>query len=441
MTRTGLTILQVSTSEQRGGAEQVARALFHSYRALGHQSFLAVGRGPAADPDVITLSGRRRVAHHAAGAGRLLDRWRGLESYRYPASRHLHAVLPHDPDVVHAHNLHGGYFDLRELAPLSHRQPLVLTLHDAWLLSGHCAHSLDCERWRTGCGHCPDLTIYPAIRRDATALNWQRKRDVVRAAHLNVATPSVWLMERLQASLLGPAVRAARVIPNGVDLTRFAPGDASAARLRLRLPPDRPVLLTVGTDLRTNTFKDWAVVRGAAGVAAERLAQDLLLVALGERGQTERSGRCEIRFVPFVDDAGLMVEYYRAADLYMHGARADTFPGAVVEALACGTPVVATPVGGIPEQVKSLGEAAAEDATGVLVPGGDHEQMGQAVARLLGEPERRQRMARSARVDAQHRFDFNRQRDAYLSWYEELIEERRARSSSIVAPGVQSVSS
>ena len=50
--------------------------------------------------------------------------------------------------------------------------PVALTLHDEWLLTGHCAYTLGCERWRIGCGRCPDLTIYPAIRRDSTAENF-----------------------------------------------------------------------------------------------------------------------------------------------------------------------------------------------------------------------------------------------------------------------------
>ena len=108
--------------------------------------------------------------------------------------------------------------------------PTVLTLHDAWLLSGHCAHSFDCERWKTGCGECPDLTIEPAIRRDATADNWVRKRDIYARSRLYVATPSPWLMGRVEQSMLAPAVEQARVIPNGVDLSVFRPADKRSIR-------------------------------------------------------------------------------------------------------------------------------------------------------------------------------------------------------------------
>ena len=58
-------------------------------------------------------------------------------------------------DVLHLHNLHGGYFDLRHLPRLSPRLPVVVTLHDTWLTSGHCAYTLECERWRDGLRRLP----------------------------------------------------------------------------------------------------------------------------------------------------------------------------------------------------------------------------------------------------------------------------------------------
>src|SRR3546814_19635674 len=71
---------------------------------------------------------------------------------------------------------------------------LVLTLHDEWAYTGHCAYTLGCERWRSGCGQCPHLDVYPSIRRDASAANWTAKYDIYSSSRLYVATPSHWLM-------------------------------------------------------------------------------------------------------------------------------------------------------------------------------------------------------------------------------------------------------
>lgn len=441
MNRNPLTVVQVSTYESAGGAERVARNLFEAYRQLGHRSYLVAGRGPSTDGDIVALEdGQSRIAHALSGPGRLLDRWRGLESYRYPASRGLPDIVGRTPDIVHLHNLHGGYFDLRTLPGLSQRFPTVITLHDAWLLSGHCAHSFDCERWRSGCGHCPDLTIYPAIRRDATAANWRRKRDVFERSALHIATPSVWLMDRVRDSMLAPAIRTARVIPNGVDLSVFSPDDAREARSRSGLPPDRHVVVVSGNAPRTNPFRDWPMVRRAVSRAAAMLDEDIVLVVLDDNGESGHADGVELRPVPFESDPSRLADYYRAADVHIHAARADTFPNTVIEALACGTPVVATAVGGIVEQVRTLvaahgspGSIEAHDAgaaTGVLVPAGDAAAMGDALARVLKDRELRRRLATNAVEDARRRFDFARQRDAYIEWYVALLEARSPRLQS-----------
>ncbi|MEM3484224.1 MAG: glycosyltransferase [Candidatus Methanomethyliaceae archaeon] len=102
----------------------------------------------------------------------------------------------------------------------------------------------------------------------------------------------------------------------------------------------------------------------------------------------------------------------------------------VLEALACGTPVVATAVGGIPEQVKSLEHRARskehksmgpEEATGILVKKGNAEGMAEAIVALLADDALRMQLGHNAAKDAQKRFDLSRQVETYLSWYEEIL--------------------
>jgi glycosyltransferase involved in cell wall biosynthesis len=434
-------ILQVNTYDRWGGAERVASDLLREYRRRGHRAHLAVGRKLTPSADVIQIP-RSRVR---TAPGRRLDALRGIESFRYPATARLLDLPPDRPDVLHLHNLHGGYFDLRELARLSGELPVLLTLHDAWLLSGHCAHSFGCERWRNGCGHCPDLTIYPPVRRDATAANWARKRDVYARSRLHVAAPSRWLMERVERSMLAEGAGDLRVIPNGVDHTVFAPGDVRAARRKLGVPEAAVVLLFSASGITGNSFKDYPTVRAAAGLAADGLPhRDVVVIVLGSDGEPEASGRATVRFVPFRHDQAEIAECYRAADLYLHAARAETFPLAILEALACATPVVATAVGGIPEQIRSADLGAGDwrrhpdrEATGVLVAQGDAQGMARAVVALLRDGRRLEELGANARADACRRFRLDRQADAYLDWYGALLdssgssEPRRAPGGAV----------
>src|SRR5262249_5396379 len=199
-------ILQVNACDGGGGAYRVGEDLHREYRNQGHDAWLAVGRKATDAPGVVVIPNDANRGLWARGwvgvehllslalghplYGRRPSRWlrwvgqplrslehaRGYEDFDYPGTRQLAHLTPRPPDLIHAHNLHGDYFDLRELPELSRSFPTFLTLHDAWLLSGHCAHSLDCERWLTGCGSCPYLSLYRTATRDKTEASWNRKR-------------------------------------------------------------------------------------------------------------------------------------------------------------------------------------------------------------------------------------------------------------------------
>jgi glycosyltransferase involved in cell wall biosynthesis len=126
-----------------------------------------------------------------------------------------------------------------------------------------------------------------------------------------------------------------------------------------------------------------------------------------------------VRFVEYQTDPRAVARYYQAADVYVHAARADTFPNTILEAQACGTPVVATAVGGIPEQID-------DGRTGLLVPPGDAAALAERIARLLGDNDLRARLGEQAAADARDRFDLNRQADTYLDWYRDLVERHAA---------------
>jgi glycosyltransferase involved in cell wall biosynthesis len=386
--------------------------------------------------------------------GKWLDRSRCVEDFRFPGAWRLLKLPAQAPDVVHCHNLHGQYFDLRTLPWLSKKVPVILSLHDAWLLSGGCSHSFHCERWKSGCGKCPydvfttwwsNCEEWNDVPRYGTAYAWNRKRKIYRRSRLRVVTPCRWLLERVEQSMLGPHLVEARIIPYGVNLTEFRPGDKKAVRAALDIPQDARVFLFIANGLQANAAKDYDTIRAAVTQVSERCpGQRVLFIARGADLPPQQVGHTQIRFVPFQKEFGSVAQYYQAADVYVHAANVDTFPIVVLEALACGTPVVATSVGGIPEQIKSvdlgLGAAAwktygVEEATGVLVPPKDPDYMAAAMEPLLNDEGLRRRLSANAVLDACRRFDLQRQVDDYLNWYEEIAprKDRPRRAAEAVA--------
>lgn len=447
MLNQSFSILQLSTQDIGGGAEKIAHTLHHSYLTKGYNSWLAVGNKQSNESNILEIPNdkyrnpwaklwlttakpllpvieKNRIAwkfhrfltQTIGQPQRWLKRQLGHEEFDFPASIDILDLPPQQPNILHCHNLHGEYFDLRILPQLSQQLPTVLTLHDAWLLSGHCAHSFNCDRWKTGCGKCPDLTLPPAIKRDATAYNWQIKQQIYAASKLYIATPSHWLMDKVEQSILQPAIIDNKVIPNGIDLAIFHPNDKSAVRSKLNIPIDAKVILFTANTIFNNPWKDYQTMQAAIKIVAERLKQEqILFIALGETAPKTEIGSAKIRFVPYQKQPETVASYYQAADVYIHAAKVDTFPNTVLEALACGTPVVATAVAGIPEQIE-------EGVTGFLVPSGDVKSLANYIEEILIDRTLQQQMSDRAATVAKQKYGLERMVEEYLSWYRAILE-------------------
>jgi glycosyltransferase involved in cell wall biosynthesis len=384
------------------------------------------------------LSGRSaKVANWIAEPNRRYRIRAGYEDFEFPATLHTIASMVRGRGtILHLHNLHGGYFDLRALPMLSEFAPMVVTLHDQWLFTGHCAQSFECERWKIGCGECPDLTIYPGIPRDRTAENFRLKRDIFLRTRLFLTTPSRWLMRKAEGSLLAPAIEEARVIPNGIDTGVFRPGSSAAARSRLRLPKDSWIVLCAGSIARVDQWTDRDLLTSAVRSVDGIERRDCTIVFLGSTHDSdEQAGAIRLIHRRYEDDPHRVAAYYRASDIYVHPSRADTFPTSILEALACGLPVIATAVGGIPEQIKSIWNcrhapaAPSTTATGILLDAGDEAGLRNAIETLLLHDELRTNLGLNAAA-AGSEFSISAQAQSNLDWYGEIL----SRHHPVVEP-------
>jgi len=171
-----MNILEISTADIGGGAEKIAFDLHNSYLDLGINSVLLVKNKFSSNPTVIEIPptkwfklwqglDQRAWASTRKGAYRfhqliesikspflVYSRFKGKENFHFPESKRMVNKYGKNVDLIHMHNLHNNFFDLKQIPNLSRITPLVLTLHDEYLYTGHCASTFDCERWQIGCG-------------------------------------------------------------------------------------------------------------------------------------------------------------------------------------------------------------------------------------------------------------------------------------------------
>ena len=409
-----LRIVQISTVDLGGGAAKTAWKLHEKFRERGHESVLVVGWKYSSDPDVVVIDNSRSGRGFRGRGLRLLES-RGLQDLDHPGSHHLPELVGGGWDVTHVHNLHGGYFDLAALSDLSRRAPLILMMHDLWLLTGHCASPCGCERWRVGCGSCPDLTLYPAIPHDATRANLRRKARLLDGIELTIASPARWALDLAQASYLGS--KPARHIPNPVDTRFFNPGDKRAARAALGLPQDRPIVVLPARLAFQDEYKAAWMLEEAVEALRDRR---VLGVAFGTKDEERGEG---LRLLAETFDEARLAEVYRAADIVVYPSRAETSPLAIIEGFATARPVVATRVGGVPELVD-------HDRNGLLVDPADAPGFQRAIRSLLAAPELARRLGEEGLADVRKRHALDRVVDEWLAFYDELSDGFRGNRRS-----------
>jgi glycosyltransferase involved in cell wall biosynthesis len=406
-----LNVLHISESDAAGGAGRAAYKLHRGLNGLGHVSRMLVGRKVTPDTDIRPL--KRNLLWRALdrASGELFDLL-SLQYVFYPSSFGVLAdAWFRSASVVQLHNLHGSYFGFTALPAISRLRPVVWQLHDQWGLTGHVAYSLDCERWRHGCGMCPYLGEYPRLRHDRTALLYRLKDRVYENSRLNLVVPSRWMADIVAAS---PLLNRFPVhyIPTGIDIDVFKPGDQGEARERLGLPLDRRIIFFAAANINER--------RKGLHLLAEalrRLDDPPLLVVAGN-GTVARG--IETRYLGAVLDEEILADAYRAADVFAVPTLADVLTQTAPESIACGTPCVSFDRGGVIDVVRHL-------ETGYQAKFGDVDDLARGLTTLLGDSELLARLSRRCREVAETEFAVQQQVERYSALYEELAVGPPAR--------------
>lgn len=399
-----MNILQISTLDSVGGAAQVAHRLYLECKKRKHKSYMLVGKKLSREKDIIEIKSKkenrlRRFVINRLGIGDL---------FLHNHNAIINSDVVKNADVVNLHNLHGNYFNLNELTSICEKKPVVWTLHDMWAFTGHCAHSFDCEKWMTGCGKCPYLDTPPKMLIDLSALLWQKKKAVYSKSDFTIVVPSKWLMEKVKKSVLKE--KRIELIYNGVNEKIFKPGNKGALRKELSLPLDKKIILSFGAGGVNNPWKGCAYLKQAREENGRK--SDDVFVEIGSNYNFQNQ-KNNLIHVPFIKSEKLLAKYYAAADVFLYPSLADTCPLAVLEAMACGLPVITFKTGGIPELVQHM-------KTGYVARYKDIKDLIRGTKLFLSNEKLLNENSQNSRKRIEKFFTLNIQTEKYLAVYQNI---------------------
>ena len=201
------------------------------------------------------------------------------------------------------------------------------------------------------------------------------------------------------------------MIPYGVDTESFQPRERRLAREMHGIPLKAKTILFVA-DSAAERRKGLKVLVEALNGLEDPEQYFFAVIGRGISGQ-ELGGR--FKMMGFFEDEAALSFVYSAADVFVIPSLQDNLPNTAIEALACGIPTIGSNVGGIPEVVR-------DGRTGFVFPPGDSRSLKEAIAALLGEPERCEAMAKECRRIALEEYSLELQAQRYEALYQKLLD-------------------
>lgn len=350
-------VVHISTYHRFGGAAIAALRLHHALRLEGADSVLLVQDSDRPESHVAAVADgllSKKIAFGRFVAERLYfslkeknkslrfhfsPLWTGTDISTHP--------LIQAADIIHLHWINFGFLSLRSLEKLfSLGKPVVWTMHDMSTFTGGCHYSRECQHYLTHCRHCPYLK-HPSAT-DLSYRVFEKKSQLFQKANLTLVSPSEWLAD-LARHAASTRHLPAYAIPNPIDTQIFKPKNTKG---ELGLAPHKKWILFAGVNTQ-DPRKGFAYFKSATHLLADR-AHEWGVVVFGKTSPEALNDLgLEVKSLGSLP-AHEVTKVYQAADVMVVPSLEDNYPNTVIEAMACGTPVVGFDTGGIPEQILHL---------------------------------------------------------------------------------------
>ena len=415
-------IIQVSNSDIQGGAARAAYRLHRGLIAIQQDSQMLVLERRSPDETVLKLE-NSSPDPHSIFLSNIQKRYINQNrtslsntsfSLPYPGIDLTHHLA--NTDIVNLHWV--AYFQSPvTLHHLLTHKPVVWTLHDMWAFTGGCHYSAGCTQYQEDCADCPQLQADPC---ELTAAVLQDRLDFLGDTPLVIVTPSQWLANCAKQSRVLRNQRI-EVIPYSLETDVFSPLDRVEAKRELGMDAGAIALL-MGADNGNEHRKGFTELLQALHLCRQDpqfqallAAQKFQLWCFGIPNEQLTKLDLPLHCFGRVDSDRQLRQIYAAADLFVLPSLEDNFPNTMLEAMSCGTPVVAFEVGGIPDVVKN-------GVTGWTVPLGDVAAMAAAILDCVFTDDLREQRGQASRQIMAEQYALTVQAQRYLNLYEDLIQ-------------------
>lgn len=385
-------ILVIGTIDNKGGAAQVSWELRRRLKADGHEVNTFVRYKYSNEPDVHVIPRKR----YQDWLVRLFanDLCFAKSEYIFDTKEYK------DADIVHFHNLHSNFFNLKNIIKISQEKPTIWTLHDMWAFTGYAYNSATLRK--------PNKKKFLLYLWDNTPFMLLTKKRIYKDSSFIAVAVSNWLKKEAEKSIL----RGQKIIRiyNGIDIDTFAPSDKISLRKKLGLPLNKKIIAC--------GIKGW--MDSQKIIDSYKGRDDIFFITIGhENIKTENKN---FKILPRTEDRKTLAEYLGAIDLFFHPTHEDSFGLISAEAMACGKPVVTYKIDALPEIVE-------HKKTGYVAEFLDIEDAKKGIEYIINlSSNEYEKMSLLTRKKIEESFSAEKMYKEYLRLYETMLEKKATSS-------------
>lgn len=342
-------IMQINCVYKTGSTGKITYDLHKALTERGIESVVCFGRGKKViEPKVYKTCGE-----FYAKFNNLLSRITGVMygGCFFSTNRLFSVIKKEKPDIVHLHCINGYFVNIYRLIGWleKHNIKTVLTLHAEFMFTANCGYSLDCDKWKTGCGDCPrNREETNSFFLDGTARSYKKMKRAFYGFddRLTVVSVSPWLMERANQS---PILKDKKhtVVMNGLDTDIFHIYDTESIKKKYRITDEKIIFYAAPYFTDSPNY-----IKGGNYIIdlAKRLKDENVRIFVAGEYDSGLKVPENIVLLGKIENQHELAEFYSMADVTVITSKKETFSMICAESLCCGTPVAAFKAGG-PETI------------------------------------------------------------------------------------------
>jgi len=404
-------IVFINTTDNKGGASDLALSLKDGLKKQGHEVTIFVRSKYSQDPDIIPIK----------GSPSLITKWlskitgKDIGSY---ISNKLHWLLSNDieffnnrslleskelkeADVVHCHNLHGIYFNLKLLEKISQQKPIFWSLHDMWAFNAH-------EVWNI------DKSIFveakPHLFFNNRKYLLHKKKNIYKKSKLHLIVASNWILEILKTSILKE--QPAHLIYNGIKAEEYIAIPKIEARKKIGLPLDKKIISFMAHGGKDNTQKGWKYAEKI--IEHYKKNNNILFLCIGGDPKVDPTNK-NIAYIKYLKKPELAL-YCSASDVFINPSLAENFCLMLITAMSCGLPAVSFSVGIAPEAIE-------HKKNGYLANYKDGDDLIRGVEYILNLNNDAMSQMKKLAIESSKKFTLEQMVNEHIALYEKILKE------------------